>query len=156
MPQPGKGDFPGLGLSAGGGKGEQLRHGVADSPSHPRGELSPMAGLRHTAVTAQAKGTSNVTLLIISLYPGGKCSIRSLQLMLINAPSLHGESHEWKLTGEPEPEYSEWLHKGHRAAWSRGFAAHSPIPGAGHEEALTVARFPLSYKSAFCPWQSAE
>lgn len=51
MPQPGRG-FPGLGLSVGAGKGDQLGHGDAESPSHPRDELYPQAGLRHTAVTA--------------------------------------------------------------------------------------------------------
>lgn len=90
IPQPGRECFPGLGLSAGAGKGEKLRLGDAESPSHPRGELSPQAGLRLSAVTAEAKGTSNVTLLIISLCPGGRCSAPSLQLAFINILSLPG------------------------------------------------------------------
>lgn len=52
MSQPGRGGFLGLGLNAGAGKGEQLRHGDAKSPSHPRGELSPSGGLRRAAGTA--------------------------------------------------------------------------------------------------------
>lgn len=64
--------------------------GNAESLPHPRGELSPQAGLRRSAVTA--KGTSNVTLLIIPLYPGGRCSIQSLQLTLINTFSAPGEA----------------------------------------------------------------
>lgn len=51
IPQPGR-SFPRLGLSAGAAKGEQLRHVNAESPSCPRGELLPQAGLRHTAVSA--------------------------------------------------------------------------------------------------------
>lgn len=86
MPQPGKGS-----LQARSREGEQMMPGNADSLPHPRGELCPQAGLRCSAVTAEAKGTSNVTLLIISLYPGARCSIQSLQLTLINTLPPHGE-----------------------------------------------------------------
>lgn len=52
MPQPGRGGFLCLALNAGAGKGQQLRHGDPESTSHPRGELSPWAELKHTATMA--------------------------------------------------------------------------------------------------------
>lgn len=52
MPQPGRGAFPRLALHAGAGKGQQLRHGDPESASHPRGESSPWAELKHTATMA--------------------------------------------------------------------------------------------------------
>lgn len=144
MPQPGRGGFPGVGLSAGAGKGEQLRHRDAESPSHPRSELSLRAGLRRAAVTAQAKGTSNVMLLIISLYPGGRCSTQSLQLTLINTPSpLLMGSCEWKLTGEQEQSWSVqsfcwwWWRRGLEHC---GTGALQPMPTSIGEEGLAVAR----------------
>jgi len=62
----------------------------------PRCEVSPQAVLRCTAVTAEAKGTLNLMLLMISLYPVGRCSAHRLQLTLINRALM--ESQERKLT----------------------------------------------------------
>jgi len=56
MPQPGRGCFPGLGLRAGAGKGEQLRHGYVESHSHSQVRGVPSGSAEVHGCNSRGKG----------------------------------------------------------------------------------------------------